>query len=66
MDENTDTFPGAPTAIAFCAWHGDVARDVRLIHVHEAGSGPGTAGGKFACPPCRDQYGLIPLTDRPL
>ncbi|MFJ8934201.1 hypothetical protein ACIRL0_00565 [Streptomyces sp. NPDC102365] len=64
MDESTDTSPGAPTAIAYCAWHGDIARGVRLINVHEAGSGPG--GGSFACPACMSRYGLVPFADRPL
>lgn len=66
QDAHADGSPTAPTTIAFCAWHGDIARDVRLIDVHEAGSGPNTAGSKFACEPCRERHGLVPLADRPV
>jgi hypothetical protein len=68
MAETTqaDTFPGTPASYGWCAWHQKYARGVRLIRVEEAGSGPGTAGGKFACSPCREAHGLVPLADRPL
>lgn len=57
---------GTPVGYGYCAWHRQFARGVRLIRVEEAGSGPGTMGNKFACPPCRQAYGLVPLADRPL
>ena len=57
--------PTAPTAYAYCAWHGGVTRDVRLIRIEETGSGPGTGRQKFACHPCQIEYGLVPLADQP-
>ncbi|MFD7711245.1 hypothetical protein [Streptomyces sp. NPDC059786] len=66
-----DTHAAAPSdrydaVFGWCAWHGGHARGVRLIRVEEAGSGPCTAGSLYACPPCREKHGLIPLADRPL
>ena len=57
--------PTGPTAYAYCAWHGGVTRDVRLIRIEETGSGPGTGRQKFACHPCQIKYGLVPLADQP-
>lgn len=68
MADDTQT-PGSPTTpvgYGYCAWHHRHARGVRLIRVEEAGSGPGTVGSKFACRPCRQAYGLVPLANRPL
>ncbi|WP_413754778.1 hypothetical protein [Streptomyces sp. MMBL 11-3] len=55
-----------PVGYGFCAWHKEFTRGVRLVHVEEAGSGPNTAGSKFACTPCREKYGLIQFADRPM
>lgn len=44
----------------WCAWHQGSARGVRLIRIHEQGSGPG--GGTYACQPCREKHHLTPLT----
>ena len=63
MAETTQT-PGTPTAYAYCAWHGGVTRDVRLIRIEETGSGPGTGRQKFACHPCQIRHGLLPLADQ--
>ncbi|MFE2970894.1 hypothetical protein ACFXKC_46295 [Streptomyces sp. NPDC059340] len=63
MAEPTQT-AGTPTAYAYCAWHKGVTRDVRLIHIEETGSGPGTGRQMFACHPCQIRYGLVPLADR--
>jgi hypothetical protein len=52
----------APTSYGFCSWHRAHAEGVRLINVHEQGSGPG--GGAFACQPCRQAYDLVPFADR--
>jgi len=66
MAENTQSQPntGDSTAYGWCAWHENFARGVRLIGVHEQGSGAG--GNFFACPACRDTYDLTPLADLPL
>lgn len=66
MNENTQSQPntGDSTAYGWCAWHQSYARGVRLIDVHEQGSGPG--GNLFACHSCRVAYSLVPLADRPL
>lgn len=61
--QTTDT-PAQPTAYGWCAWHDGHARGVRLIQVHEQGSGPG--GGAFACHSCRVAYDLVPFADRPV
>jgi hypothetical protein len=53
-----------PDAYGWCAWHGEFAFGIRLIHAREQGSGSG--GGTFACPPCREEHGLVPFADRPL
>lgn len=51
------------TGYGWCAWHEAYAHGVRLIQVHDAGSGAG--GGRcFACGPCRAAYDLVPLADR--
>lgn len=55
-----------PTGYGWCAWHQGHAEGVRLIEVIEQGSGPGTAGNHFACRPCRQGYGLVPLADQPM
>lgn len=55
--------PTPPTGFGWCAWHQAYARGVRLIQIHEQGSGPG--GNCFACPSCREAYDLVPLADRP-
>jgi hypothetical protein len=60
------TAANTPTAYGWCAWHQGHARGVRLIQVIEQGSGPGTAGNRFACHPCRQAYDLVPLADQPL
>ncbi|MCX4973157.1 hypothetical protein OG246_09585 [Streptomyces sp. NBC_00620] len=68
MPEPTQTAGTAnsPTGYGWCAWHQGFARGVRLIDVIEHSSGPGTAGRHFACRPCRESYGLVPLADRPM
>lgn len=63
-DTQTADEPTTPTAYGWCAWHENYARGVRLIGVHEQGSGPG--GNLFACPTCRATYDLTPLADLPL
>ncbi|MFJ2006979.1 hypothetical protein [Streptomyces chartreusis] len=51
--------------LGWCSWHRGQAADVRLIHVIEQGSGPGTAARRSACAPCRWDYNLVPLANRP-
>lgn len=66
MEETRTPVPAthAPTSYGWCAWHKGSAEGVRLIDVHEQGSGPG--GGVFACPPCMGRYNLTAFADRPL
>ncbi|MEU7658709.1 hypothetical protein AB0B60_09530 [Streptomyces lincolnensis] len=52
-----------PSAFGWCAWHKGHAEDLRLIQIHEQGSGAG--GNLFACGPCRQAHHLVPLADRP-
>lgn len=52
----------APVAYGWCSWHEGHAAGVRLITVHEQGSGPG--GGIFACSPCRELHRLVMFADR--
>ncbi|WP_416965704.1 hypothetical protein [Streptomyces sp. Agncl-13] len=65
MPENTQTAGTAntPTAYGWCSWHEAFASGVRLIQVHEQGSGAG--GGVFACRPCREAFDLVPFADQP-
>jgi hypothetical protein len=65
MDESTQAAASTetPTAYGWCHWHKANATDIRLVAVQEA-SGNGR-GSYFACPPCREQHYLTPLTDRP-
>lgn len=65
MEETRTPVPAAhaPTSYGYCSWHEGNASGVRLIHIHEQGSGPG--GGAFACLPCRESYDLVPVADRP-
>lgn len=64
MTETKPPAPELPTGYGWCAWHRKYSRGVRLIQVHEQGSGPSTAGNLFACGPCREVHGLVPLADR--
>ncbi|MEH0642852.1 hypothetical protein QBB33_15520 [Streptomyces scabiei] len=66
MEETRTPVPAthAPTAYGYCSWHRGSAEGVRLVDVHEQGSGPG--GGVFACGPCRETHRLVPFADRPL
>lgn len=67
MDEIRTPAPAedspAPAAFGYCSWHEGHARGVRLVGIHEQGSGPG--GGVFACGPCRAAYDLVAIGDRP-
>jgi hypothetical protein len=53
-----------PTGFGWCHWHQGHSEGVRLIHAVEQGSGPGYT--TFACGPCRELHGLVPLADRPV
>lgn len=66
MSENPTTTPAQDShgSYGYCAWHQAFASGVRLINVHEQGSGPG--GGAFACHSCRVAYDLVPFADRPV
>ncbi|WP_327342723.1 hypothetical protein [Streptomyces europaeiscabiei] len=54
----------APTAYGYCSWHKGSAEGIRLVDVHEQGSGSG--GSLFACEPCMEAHRLVPFADRPL
>jgi hypothetical protein len=57
--------PPEPRTIAYCNWHRGLSDTARLVRVPaDQGSGRG-APGLFACAPCREQHGLVPLEDRP-
>lgn len=60
---HTSDTSNTPTAFGWCSWHQGHTRGVRLIHIHEQGSGPG--GGAFACRACREAYDLVPFEDQP-
>lgn len=65
MSINNKRDPGADAdrSFAWCSWHRNYSSTARLIQIHEAGTGPG--GGLFACAPCREIYGLVPVADQP-
>ncbi|MFF9269058.1 hypothetical protein EF913_28125 [Streptomyces sp. WAC04189] len=54
----------APRVIGWCAWHKDIAEDVRVIQVDDQASGSG--GVRRACLPCVDRHGLVPFAEQPL
>lgn len=66
MAEGTQdtTAPNTPVAYGWCHWHQSHASGVRLVRAIEQGSGVGA--NFFACRPCREAYGLVPLADLPL
>ncbi|MFJ1808559.1 MULTISPECIES: hypothetical protein [unclassified Streptomyces] len=55
--------PTIPSSFAWCSWHGEFASTCRLVQIIEQGSGSG--GGRFACAPCREKHGLVPVADQP-
>lgn len=65
MPETTQpvTAAATPAGYGWCSWHENYARGVRLVRIIEQGSGPG--GSLFACPSCREAYGLVPVADQP-
>lgn len=67
MKDHTQTrgAPAIPSAYGYCAWHQGITRDLRLIHIEETGSGPGTGRQRSACHPCQIKHGLVPLADQP-
>lgn len=66
MAERTHTpdTSNSPRSYGWCSWHDGYAGGVRLIQVHEQGSGAG--GNVFACGPCRTAHKLVAFADRPL
>lgn len=64
MSESTDTTPTpAASAFGWCHWHKGASGTAALIRVIEQGSGPGA--GLYACAPCREQRGLVPVDEQP-
>ena len=61
---SADSSNSPTTAYGYCAWHQAHAAGIRLITVHEQGSGAG--GSSYACAACREKHGLIPFADRPI
>ncbi|MFH9413934.1 hypothetical protein [Streptomyces rochei] len=56
----TTTDPGL--RVGRCAWHGEFADTVRVVHIEEQGSGAG--GHRLACKPCIAKHDLTPVVDR--
>lgn len=65
MSETTQATPGQtiPTIYAWCTWHAAYSHGCRLVRIVEQGSNGG--GGIFACTPCREKNGLVPVADVP-
>jgi hypothetical protein len=59
---DTATTP-TPAAYGWCSWHEGYSSGVRLINVHEQGSGPGAS--VYACGPCSETHRLVPFGERP-
>ncbi|MGW6454456.1 hypothetical protein ACWF94_00770 [Streptomyces sp. NPDC055078] len=53
--------PVLPVRSGWCHWHGGPSGTARIIHLIERASGPPYP--QTACAPCREQRGLIALTD---
>lgn len=61
----TDTSKPLPPG-GYCSWHQRYSRTaVPVRQPQDEGSAHG-AGALYACLPCRAQYDLTPLADRPL
>jgi hypothetical protein len=52
----------APT-VQWCDWHKGPSETAVLVDAIERNSAPPIP--RYACAPCREQRGLIPLADRP-
>lgn len=50
-------------SFAYCSWHRGHSDTARLVQAEDQGSAFG-ARGLFACAPCREVHGLVPLADR--
>ncbi|MFJ3141416.1 hypothetical protein ACIPJM_02990 [Streptomyces halstedii] len=46
----------------WCHWHKGPSGTAVLVTIIEQGSGPGA--GLYACAPCRDQRGLLPVAEQ--
>lgn len=57
-----DTSPRTSTR-NWCHWHEGPSETAVLVAAHERNSGPPFP--LYACAPCREQRGLVPLADRP-
>ncbi len=47
----------------WCHWHKGPSGTAVLVQVIEQNSGPGAA--LYACAPCREQRGLVPIAEQP-
>jgi len=50
-------------SFAYCPWHKGYSDTARLVQLEDQGSAFG-ARGLFACAPCRQVHGLVPVADR--
>ncbi|MGW4730557.1 hypothetical protein ACWEQC_15555 [Streptomyces shenzhenensis] len=63
--QTASTPPGIQGGYGLCHRCRQLADDIRLVQVVEAGSGPCTAGNLFACGQCRTTHSLVPFADQP-
>ncbi|WP_432104881.1 hypothetical protein [Streptomyces sp. bgisy091] len=63
MTKNTGgTTTEAEARQGHCHWHRGPSGTAVLVQIIEQCSGPGA--GLYACAPCREQRGLVPLADQ--
>lgn len=60
---STSSSVAAFAAADWCHWHKGPSGTAVLVDVIEQASGPGA--GLYACAPCREQRGLVPLAEQP-
>jgi hypothetical protein len=63
MAERTDGSVSTAETRGWCHWHRGSSGTARLVQIIEQASGPGA--GLYACAPCREQRGLVPVADIP-
>lgn len=51
-------------SFAWCSWHDGHSDDARLVAMIEQASTVGAGSHLFACAPCRETHGLVPVADQ--
>ncbi|MFH9369104.1 hypothetical protein ACH4K8_25885 [Streptomyces anulatus] len=58
----TPSNTAAPAPFGWCHWHKGPSGTAVMVDLVEQNSGPGA--GLYACAPCREQRGLVPVIEQ--